>query len=138
MAHLWVWLRQAPDRLLVLVATLAWAALLMAYSLLTPLWRAPDETSHFDLVLDVSEGRGYDDWDDDTFRAGVREASKPVREAPLGVPIAAGDRPSGQAVTRTRPPPGRRPACSILPRLRRVGRWGSCRSVRGSAVSAAV
>jgi small subunit ribosomal protein S36 len=86
-------LRSDPDRWLVLATTLAFAGLLVVFSVLTPVWRSPDETNHFDLVLDVADGRGYAAWDADVFSQGVLEASAPVRTAPPRVPIAPGARP---------------------------------------------
>ena len=86
-------LRTDPDRWLVLATTLAWAGLLVVFSVLTPVWRSPDETNHFDLVLDVADGRGYASWDDDVLSDGVLEASAPVRTAPPRVPVAPGAQP---------------------------------------------
>jgi hypothetical protein len=88
-------LRTDPDRWLVLATTLAWAGLLVVFSVLTPVWRSPDEPSHFDLVLDVADGRGYAAWNEDVFSEGVLEASEPVRTAPPRVPIAPGAQPPG-------------------------------------------
>ncbi len=86
-------LRAEPDRWLILVTTLAWASLLVVYSVLTPVWRSPDEASHFDLVLDVADGRGYADWDTDRLSEGVLDASAPVRTAPPRAPIEPRARP---------------------------------------------
>lgn len=95
-------LRADPDRWLVLATTLAWAALLVAFTVLTPVWRSPDETNHFDLVLDVADGRGYAAWDEDHLSEGVLAASEPVRTAPLRVPIEPGADPPGlPAVVRS-------------------------------------
>lgn len=85
-------LRQVEDRWLLVVVTLLWGCILVGYTVLTPVWRSPDEVNHFDLVLDVSGGRGYAAWDDDELSVGVIEASSPVRDRPPRVPFA-GDLP---------------------------------------------
>ena len=46
------------------LATGTWITILLAYSLLIPLFRAPDELQHVDLVLAARTSPGYDDFDD--------------------------------------------------------------------------
>jgi hypothetical protein len=72
-----------------------WAGMLVVFTVLTPIWRSPDEANHFDLVLDVADGRGYASWDSDSFLAAVLDASAPVRSAPPRVPIAPDADPPG-------------------------------------------
>ena len=45
------------------LVTVAWITLLLAYSLLVPLFRAPDELQHVDLVLSAREQAGYGEYD---------------------------------------------------------------------------
>jgi small subunit ribosomal protein S36 len=47
----------------VLLATATWIAILVAYSLLVPLFRAPDELQHVDLVIASRTTPGYGDFD---------------------------------------------------------------------------
>ena len=75
-------LRRDQDRWLLLTATLLWTCVLVAHTLLTPVWRSPDEPNHFDLVLDVADGRGYASWDEDRLSVAVVKASASVREWP--------------------------------------------------------
>ena len=65
----------------VLLATVAWVGILLAYSLLVPLFRAPDELQHVGLVIASRTSPGYGDYDstftDVRVEAGARLLGRP-------------------------------------------------------------
>lgn len=104
----------------VLAAAVLMGIALVWYSFAIPLWQAPDERGHVDLVLDVARDSAYPAWDENRWRQSVVEASI-LEPGPTGrthfdgdaVPPRA-DRPSftdlgGDQLLRARNPMAQHP-----------------------------
>ncbi len=84
---------------MVVLATAAWIGVLLAYSLLIPLFRAPDELQHVDLVVASRTAAGYVDYDNAFIDSRVAAGA-----ALLGRPALGSTGQSGDATVRSKRP----------------------------------
>jgi 4-amino-4-deoxy-L-arabinose transferase-like glycosyltransferase len=73
--------------------TALFTLLLVWYSVLVPMWRAPDEREHVDLVLDLAEEQTYPAWDENWFSAGVLNGSVAISGATNRTHLDGADAP---------------------------------------------
>jgi 4-amino-4-deoxy-L-arabinose transferase-like glycosyltransferase len=85
-------LRQVPRA--VWAVTALFGALLLAYSLLTPLGEAPDEAAHADLVFHLATGAPYPNYDGRNLGKAVQFGTSAYRPIPGKRVLLAADAPS--------------------------------------------
>lgn len=91
------------------LATAAWVGTLLAYSLVVPLFRAPDELQHVDLVIASRTAPGYDRYDDTYLDARVVDGAHLVGRPEIASTgksedaISRHDRPTLEALGERRP-----------------------------------
>ncbi|MBW3651564.1 MAG: DUF2142 domain-containing protein [Actinobacteria bacterium] len=97
--------------LLVWLVTALHAMLLVSHSVLVPTWRSPDETSHVDLVVALTEDGGYPAYDQRVMDPGIRasrelvEFSEGSRHLARSDATPRADRPSLRELREASPPP---------------------------------
>ena len=73
--------------------TALFVATMVAYSILLPTYRAPDEPQHVSLVHRYADGLGYPAWDEGAIDAGVLASMRQVRFVDRSRHLTAGEAP---------------------------------------------